>query len=118
MEDDDPYKGLDNESRAYVGMHDAMMKLFADKKFKECAGLAEKLLTVSQPRRSVVASISSLSLRERKTLFAAWRELLPLLRQVWLRASPGSLYKRASRCLRLGENFRRFFVIRLPCLRH
>lgn len=49
MKEDDPYKGLNATSRTYVGLHDAMMKMYFDKKHTECLELAAKLLTVGVP---------------------------------------------------------------------
>lgn len=45
--DDDPFAELDNESRTYIALHDAMVKLYFDKEHKKCVELAEKLLSKS-----------------------------------------------------------------------
>lgn len=41
----DPYGDLDHQSRTYIALHDAMMKFYKEKKYKECVQLAERLLT-------------------------------------------------------------------------
>ena len=41
----DPFGDLDHQSRTYIALHDAMMKFYEDKKYKECVQLAERLLT-------------------------------------------------------------------------
>jgi hypothetical protein len=46
--DDDPYSELDNEERVYVGLHDAMMKMYANKNPK-CFELAAQLIAVGLP---------------------------------------------------------------------
>ncbi|KAK4506902.1 hypothetical protein PRZ48_000635 [Zasmidium cellare] len=42
---DNTYADLDNESRTYIALHDAMMNHYFDKNYKECVRLAEQLLT-------------------------------------------------------------------------
>jgi hypothetical protein len=46
--DDDPYSELDNEEQVYVGFHDAMMKMYANKNPK-CFEVAAQLIAVSLP---------------------------------------------------------------------
>jgi hypothetical protein len=46
--DDDPYSELDNEERVYVGLHDAMMKMYASKNPK-CFDVAAQLIAVGLP---------------------------------------------------------------------
>jgi len=46
--DDDPYSELDNESRTYIGLHDAMMDMYYKEDNRGWIDLASKLLTVSQ----------------------------------------------------------------------
>jgi hypothetical protein len=43
---DDPYEGLDNEERAYIDLHDAMMHLYK-LKGKQTFQIASQLLAVS-----------------------------------------------------------------------
>jgi hypothetical protein len=46
--DDDPYSELDNEERVYIGLHDAMMKMYANKNPK-CFEVAAQLIAVGLP---------------------------------------------------------------------
>jgi hypothetical protein len=46
--DDDPYSELDNEERVYVALHDAMMKMYANKNPK-CFEVAAQLIAVGLP---------------------------------------------------------------------
>lgn len=45
MEDDDPYSELDMEERAYVGLHDAMMKMYQNED-RQAFRISAQLLTV------------------------------------------------------------------------
>jgi hypothetical protein len=47
--ENDPHEGLDAEERAYIGLHDAMMKMYANNDGKGCFKLASQLLTVCDP---------------------------------------------------------------------
>lgn len=44
--DNDPLDGLDNEDRAYVGLHESMMAMYHAHDFKGSLRLAAQLLTV------------------------------------------------------------------------
>jgi hypothetical protein len=46
--DDDSYSELDNEERVYVGLHDAMMKMY-DSKNPKCFDVAAQLIAVGLP---------------------------------------------------------------------